>query len=164
MPDESIVETLCMLISTFVAPLFITSCTALRSCTSPEPMVILPLRSRMVTSPTCRLLTSILRFPPLSLAGVRLRAGEALAQRHDRSAAGAGAVLNLVHELFHEQDAPAVRQEPPSRGQRIGDLRGIEPRALVLHPDHQLLPFDRQVHVDLLRRVLGIAVLDRVGQ
>src|SRR5437016_2778288 len=100
MPEESMVETPAMLIRTLVAPLFITSCTALRNCTSPEPMVILPLRSRMVTSPTCRLLTSILQFPPLiaGVARVRLRSGEALAQRHHGAAAGAGAVGDVVHE------------------------------------------------------------------
>src|SRR5712691_127064 len=122
MPDESIVETFCMLINTLVAPLFSVSCTAKRSWMSPEPMVILPLRSRMVTSPTCRLPTSIPRFPPLILAAFLLRPGETLAQRYHRSAAGSGAILNLVHECRHEQDAPAVRLEFVVRGQRIGDL------------------------------------------
>src|SRR5436305_4021692 len=153
MPEESMVETPAMLIRTLVAPLFITSCTALRNCTSPEPMVILPLRSRMVTSPTCRLLTSILQFPPLVAgvagiaAGFRLRSGEALAQRHHGAAAGAGAVDDVVHEASHVEDAAAVRAEQVLRGQRIAEQRGVEPHPLVLDPDHHVAPLNRQVDV-----------------
>src|ERR1700716_4056838 len=119
MPEESMVETWAMLISTLVAPLFITSCTALRNCTSPAPMVILPLRSRMVTSPTCRLFTSIRQFPPriALIAGFRLRPGEPFTQRHHGAAAGTGAVGDVVHEASHVKDATAVRPQQVFRGQ-----------------------------------------------
>ena len=48
-----------------------------------------------------------------------------------------------------------------SSGSRTGD--GSKPVALVLDPDDQLVPLERQVDVDLLVRILLVAVLDRVG-
>src|SRR3954466_8809739 len=121
------VETPAMLVRTLVAPPFITSCTALRNCPPPSPMVILPLRSRMVTSPTCRLFTSISSVPSSNrlIAGAAAAPGEPFAQRHQGAAAGAGAIGDVVHEASHVDSAAAVRPQDVFGHGLIADLRGI---------------------------------------
>src|SRR6185436_8259930 len=62
-----------------------------------------------------------------------------------------------------EEDATPVRTQDVLRVQRIPDRRRVESGALVLDPDDQLVSFEQQVDVDLLARILRIAVLDRIG-
>src|SRR5579885_671777 len=96
----------------FFAPSETACCTALRSSRSPEPIVILPSRSRIVTPSLCladTFIRSLLTLDLLPLCRTRRRAAEALAQRHHGPAAGAEAVVDLVHEALHKEDAAAVR-------------------------------------------------------
>src|SRR6202521_55998 len=138
-PDESMVVTSLRLITTFVAPPLIASCTALRSATSPMPMVILPFRSRIVTPSLCRTLTFIacLSYSRLAFAFglvVPGEAGEPLAHRHQGAAARPQTVLDVIHEALHVKDPAAIRLEQILLRQGMRQLGGIEAPPLLPHP------------------------------
>src|SRR5437588_8861014 len=146
------------LIKIFVAPPLIASCTALRNATSPTPIVILPLRSRIVTPSRCRTFTFIacLSYSRLAFA---FDLGEPLAQRHHGAAARAHTVLDVVHEAPHVEDAPAVRLEQVLRRQGVFEVGGIEADPLVLDADDHAVALDGQIDLHLFRRILLVAVL-----
>src|ERR1700688_2212396 len=171
-PDESMVVTSLRLITTLVAPLLIASWTALRSATSPIPMVILPFKSRIVTPSLCRTLTFIsclsylISRSRLPFAFGLVVPGEPLAQRHHGAAARPQTVLDVIHEALHVKDPAAIRLEQVLRRQGVLEVGGIEALPLVLHPDDQpvvVLALEGEIDVDLLGGVLQIAVLDGVG-
>src|SRR4051812_7208624 len=118
-----------MLMTMFFAPALIASCTALRRAISPAPIVILPLRSRIVTPFLSRFLTSIRSLLSVSCR-VFLGAGDPLAQRHQGASPRPGPVVNFVHEALHVEDAAAVGPQQVLRRQRVVDLGRIEPRPL----------------------------------
>src|SRR5262245_24242813 len=57
---------------------------------------------------------------------------------HFHPALGRASEAHVVHEAAHEKDAAAARLEQVLGRERVGDLLGIEPFALIEHPDDEL--------------------------
>src|SRR5687767_13905730 len=107
-------------------------------------MVIFP-SSAMISTPRSAvrevaLILILLLSNSCFRAGETAAAGQVLRHHQRRSAAGMKRVVNLVHEGLHVEDAAAARFHQILRIERITDLRGIEPFALVGDRDLQLLP------------------------
>src|ERR1700724_575979 len=149
------------LIKIFVAPPLIASWTALRSATSPTPIVVLPLGARIVTPSPCRTFTFIacLSYSRLAFA---FDLGDPLAQRHHGAAARAHTVLDVIHETLHVEDPPAVRLEQVFRRQRVLQVGGIEADPFVLDADDYAVALEGQIDLHFLGRILLVAVLDGV--
>jgi 4-amino-4-deoxy-L-arabinose transferase-like glycosyltransferase len=81
---------------------------------------------------------------------------------HDRAAPGRERIRHLVHELPHEEDAPAVGLQQVLLRQRVGDRGGIESLPVVLDPDLEAPRVRREGDHDALALVAPVPMLDGV--
>src|SRR4029453_4775282 len=80
--------------------------------------------------------------------------GDALQHADDRAAAGRERVLDLVHELAHEEDAAAVGLQQVLGSERVRHHAGIEALALIAHLDLERAILPRAADAKPIRLVL----------
>src|ERR1039458_3467940 len=145
----------------FFDPLASESWIASRSVTLPSPRVMRPLRSRTITPSTWRFVTFMLILY-VSLGLSRRLGGCSMLDKSEFGARMQLAKVYLIHEGPYEEDAPAGAAQDVFRGERVGDVAGVEACSLVRDAHHQGVGIGLKRGGDQLGRVVGVAVQDGV--
>src|ERR1035438_4030180 len=145
----------------FFDPLASASWIASRSVTLPSPRVMRPLRSRTITPSTWRVDTFMLILY-VSLSLCRRLGGCSMLDKSEFGARMQLAKVYLIHEGPDEEDAAAGAAQDVFRGERVGDVAGVEACSLGRDAHHPGVGIGLKRGGDLLGRVVGIAVEDGV--
>src|SRR5712692_63837 len=160
MPELSTYETSPRLSSIFFFPSSSRRRTASRSCTLPSPMVILPERSNIATSPTWR---SLMFKLAISLSLLFCALALDLFHSHYASALGMNRMLDLIHECAHIKNSPATRVKQIIRIRGIRQLVRVEPFTLIPDVNRERAVSSNETNIHLLVDIAPVAVHDGVN-
>src|SRR5581483_5470039 len=137
--------------------------TVSRKVLAPSPSVILPLASMTVTSPTCRVDSFTLTFPPRFRTCAKLTGlGQVLHEPYFRASRLPRAKLEFIDESANEkQTAPGLAQQVLRR-KRIGDFVHLEPLAFVADGNCKPVRGPRNGQMNLFAGVIAVPVDNRV--